>query len=301
MKNSLLWTNPSITCLGDRLLDTMILSTYCKILDADLYFPWKDCPFTIGAINPTYSYKDGVEKTWDKVRFDDYKFENYTKYFNLPNNIKINQTLETPTFFFNETLGGCVSPILFYKKYLTNVCSIEDFKQSFRETMNEFKPTDKLLELVANKTKPKVSVHLRRTDKISTKGDYSSFMTYDGLDRLNELTKEAISELYDGNRLFYFSSDDIEERDKYNTLYSSHIEHDITCTDIEKTYIDLYMLSVSEYIILSQIHSNFSIFASYINGSKLIYLYDNCMIITQGFNESENFIYYKNLKKNELH
>lgn len=296
MKNSILWTNPSITCLGDRLLDTVILSTYAKVLDVDLYFPWKDCPFTIGGgDDPTYSYKDGENKTWDKVRFDDYKFENYTQYFNLPTNVRINESVNHPTHFFGDVLGGCTSPILFYKKYMSNLCSLEEFKKYFRETMSEFTPTDKLLSLVNNKPKPDVSVHLRRTDKINTQGDYSTFMTYDGLGLLNEKTHEAISKLYDGKKSFYFSSDDIEERNKYQLLYPNYIEHDTSCSAIEKTYIDLYMLSISDYIILSQIHSNFSVFASYINESKLVYLYDTCLIVDQLFNSSDNFINYKNL------
>jgi len=296
MKNSLIWTNPSITCLGDRLVDTMILSTYAKIIDADLYFPWKDCPFTIGGgKNPTYSYKEDENKTWDAVRFEDYKFENYSKYFNLPKNIKINETTNNITHYFNDVLGGCVSPQLFYRKYVSDICSLEEFNKVFKETMNEFKPTENLLKLVGNKPKPNVSVHLRRTDKINVRGDYSSFMTYEGLDYLNDITKEAIGKLNGDDKLFYFSSDDKNERNKYHLLYSNHIEHETNCTDIEKTYIDLYMLSISEYIILSQVHSNFSVFASYINNSKLVYLYDNCMIVTQEFNGNDNFIYYKNL------
>ena len=296
MKNSLIWTSPSITCLGDRLVDTMILSTYAKLINADLYFPWKDCPFTIGSENnPTYSYKPGENKTWDKVRFEDYKFENYSKYFNLPKNIKINESTDNITHYFNDILGGCVSPNLFYKRYASDLCTIEEFNKLFRETMSEFKPTEILLDLVKNNQKPDVSVHLRRTDKINVLGDYSSFMTYEGLDRLNEMTKDAINKLDNGNRSFYFSSDDVNERDKYHNSYPNHIKHNTNCTDVEKTYIDLYMLSISDYIILSQVHSNFSIFASYINDSKLIYLYDNCMIVSQEFNENKNFIHYKNL------
>jgi len=296
MTNALLWVNPSITCLGDRLLDTMLLATYAKYLDADLYFQWEPCPFTIGGgDNPTYSYKVGVNKTWDAVRFEDYKFENFTQYFNLPSNIKINQMSVTPTHLFDGILGGCVSPVLFYNQYMQHICSLEDFKKRFRDTMSEFRPTDKLLNLVKDQPKPFLSVHLRRTDKINVRGDYNSFMTYEGLEPLNEMTKDAINKLYDNNKMIYFSSDDLEEREKYHLLYPNHIEHIINCLDIEKTYIDLYMLSVSEYIILSQVHSNFSVFASFINNSKLIYLYDKCMITNQIFNQSDNFIYYKNL------
>jgi len=297
MKNSILWINPSITCLGDRLLDTMLLSTYAKFFDANLYFDWKDCPFTIGQENPTYAYKEGVNKEWDKVRFEDYRFENYTQYFNLPKNIKINEQIDSPNYFFTDTLGGVISPFLFYQRYLHNICTYEEFDKSFEETMSEFKPTDKLINLVSNKLSPNISVHLRRTDKINKHGDYSTFMTYDGLDLLNDKTKDAISIFNNKDKLFYFSSDDVEERNKYHLLYPNHIEHDFDCLAIEKTYIDLYMLSKSEYIILSQIHSNFSVFASYINKSKLVYLYDNSLIVTNNFNKSNNFIYYMDLIK----
>lgn len=296
MKNSLLWINPSITCLGDRLLDTMLLATYAKFLDADLHFQWEPCPFTIGGgANPTYSYKTGVNKTWDAVRFEDYKFENFTKYFTLPNNVKINEQVITPTHLFDAILGGCVSPALFYETHMKHMCSIDIFNNLFNETLSEFRPTDKLLNLVSDQPKPKLTVHLRRTDKINIRGDYNSFMTYEGLDALNDMTKTAIDMVYKDNDLIYFSSDDIEEREKYQAMYPNHIKHITNCLDIEKTYIDLYILSISDYIILSQVHSNFSVFASFINGAKLIYLYDKCMITAQGFNKSNNFIHYKEL------
>lgn len=299
MTKTLLWTNPSITSLGDRLLDTMLLATFSKMLGADLHFPWVDCPFTIGQENPTYTYKEGENKEWDRVRFEDYKFENYTQYYNLPSNIKINQPIETPTYFFGENLGGCVSPFTFYNRYLSQVCKFDDFIIMFKQTLSEFTPTEKLLKLVENRVVPDVSVHLRRTDKINKDGDYTTFMTYDGLDTLNEKTKEAINLLYDNRKSFYFSSDDLAERDKYHELYPYHIEHDTTCSAIEKTYIDLYMLSKSNYIILSQVHSNFSVFASYLNGGKLVYLYDNCLIVNENFNATSNFIHYQDLLPNK--
>jgi hypothetical protein len=60
-----------------------------KFINADLHFLWKDCPFVHGDENPLYEYKDGEKRSWDKVRLDDYKFENFTKYFNIPKNVKI--------------------------------------------------------------------------------------------------------------------------------------------------------------------------------------------------------------------
>ena len=274
MTNTLLWTNPSVTCLGDRLMDTTLMSVYAKTLNANLHFYWVDCPFVFKDENPLYEYKTGEKKAWDDVRLKDYKFENFTKYFSIPKNVKIDKPCN-PTHTFESSLGGVISPWLFYESYLKNSCSYDEFNALLTETLQEFKPTKKLLSLVENNQKPKVSVHLRRTDKINVLGDYSTFMTYDGLGHLDNLTKSVIEKFYNDEDIFYFSSEDKEVLKNYHELYPNHVEHNTNCTDMEKTYIDLYMLSISDYIILSQVHSNFSTFASYLNNSKLIYLYDS--------------------------
>ena len=299
MTNKLLWTEPSVTCLGDRLMDTTLMSTYAKVINADLHFLWKDCPFVHGDENPLYEYKDGEKRSWDKVRLDDYKFENFTKYFNIPKNVKINEPC-TPTHLFEASLCGLISPWLFYDSFRKNICTYNEFNLLLTETLQEFKPTEKLLSLVRDNQKPKVSTHLRRTDKINILGDYSTFMTYDGLDHLDKLTKNVIDKFYNNTDHFYFSSEDKEVLKNYHDLYPNHIEHNTNCTDMEKTYIDLYMLSISDYIILSQVHSNFSTFASYLNNSKLIYLYDNSLMTSQKFVNSNHIIHHNNID-HEIH
>jgi hypothetical protein len=180
------------------------------------------------------------------------------------------------------------------------MCTYDEFNLLLTETLQEFKPTEKLLNLVKDNQKPKVSTHLRRTDKINVLGDYSTFMTYDGLDHLDNLTKYVIDKFYNDEDFFYFSSEDKEVLKNYHELYPNHIVHNTNCTDIEKTYIDLYMLSISDYIILSQVHSNFSTFASYLNNSKLIYLYDNSLMSIQKFTNSNHIVHYNNINY-ELH
>jgi hypothetical protein len=200
-----------------------------------------------------------------------------------------------PDLFFGDSLGGCTSPKLFWEKYLSSICSYNNFNDLFKTTVSEFKPKDKLIKIVKDVKRPKVSVHLRRTDKINVAGDYSTFMTYEGLDHLDNVTKEAVNLFYNESDTFYFSSDDDNVRKEYENIYTNHIEHTFECSDIEKTYVDLYMLSISENIILSQVHSNFSVFASFLNNSNLIYLYENCLIVSQKFNDSKNFIHYKQI------
>jgi hypothetical protein len=294
MTNKLLWTEPSVTCLGDRLMDTTLMSTYAKVINADLHFLWKDCPFVYGDTNPLYEYKSGEKRAWDNVRLDDYKFDNFTKYFNIPKNVKINEACDA-THTFNFSLGGVMSPYLFYETYLKEICTYDDFNLFFNETLKEITPTEKLLSLVKNNQKPKVSVHLRRTDKINVLGDYNTFMTYDGLEHLDDLTKKVLNKFYNNSDHFYFSSEDKEVLKNYHKIYNNHIIHNANCTDIEKTYIDLYMLSISEYIILSQVHSNFSTFASYLNNAKLIYLYEDSLMTNQKFVNSKHIVYYNNI------
>jgi hypothetical protein len=299
MTNTLLWTKPSVTCLGDRLMDTTLMSVYAKILNANLHFSWVDCPFVFGDKNPLYEYKPGEKKSWDDVRLKDYKFENFTKYFNIPKNVRIDEPCD-PTHTFDESLGGVISPWLFYETFLKHMCEYDEFDLLLTETLQEFKPTKKLLSLVKNNQKPKLSTHLRRTDKINTLGDYSTFMTYDGLEHLDNLTKNVIDKFYNDTDIFYFSSEDKEVLNIYHESYPNHIHHNTNCTDMEKTYIDLYMLSISDYIILSQVHSNFSTFASYLNNSKLIYLYDDSLMTSQKFVNSNHIIHYNKINY-EIH
>ena len=67
-------------------------------------------------------------------------------------------------------------------------------------------------------------------------------------------------------------------------------EMQIFLLDIEKTYVDLYLLSQSKNIVLSQKHSNFSVFASQINRVRLFYFFkDNDMIKNGNFKNAVLF------------
>ncbi len=300
MTNKLVWVNPSRSSLGDRLIDVMLLSTLAKLIDADLHFEWLDAIFEYGVFgeNQRYQHTDGEFKPWDKVRFEDYKIENWSQYFNLPSNIKINQPVENndKTFIFPEYLGGIYSPHKFYELFAYRVSDWDKFYATFKQTMKEFTPTEKLLNLVSNYPKPDISVHLRRTDKIRVlaPGNDQVCMNTEMLDNLNNMTEEVINKLNKGDKKIFFASDDDNESKRYQSKYTNFIEK-TSMKEIEKTYVDLYLLSISEYIILSQVHSNFSVLASFMNDAKLVYLYQNTMIDNMEFNKLENFIYYKNI------
>ena len=94
--------------------------------------------------------------------------------------------------------------------------------------------------------------------------------------------------------------DDISEKNNYLNRYNGYSVDNFKINELyEKTYVDIYMMSRCDVIILSQKHSSFSLFASLIGGCKLIYLYEDCQINKVNFNKLDNIIYYKNYKINQ--
>lgn len=293
------WTQPTGSGLCDRLIDLMLMSAYANVHDADLYLDWIQ-----GAqrgINQ-WTQKGNEIKQWADYRYEDYKYENYIEYFTLPTNIKItknvNEECINPEITFDSYLGGVFSPHSFHEKFLKYVISLEDFLKIFEETIAQFKPTEKLLDLVKHLEKPKVAVHLRRADKVRVDSDKGS-INYQELQELNKKTFETLDKLIEGtNSKILITSDEEEEKRKYEEKYP-HLEdvHKFIPEDKSyvKTYVDIYMLSQADYIILSQKHSNFSLLASLLNKSKLVYFFEECNITVNNFNLLNNIIYYKNL------
>lgn len=285
----ILWTQPSGSGLCDRLLDLMLMSAYAKVFDFDLHLEWIE-----GASKDLNNWKKTEYEiaTWEQVRYKDFRYEIFSQYFTLPDNIKINDLGYSFDIYFNKYLGGVYSPINFHNNFLKDTISYEDFLIIFKQTLKQFNPKEKLLDLVKDLPKPDVSLHLRRGDKIRVDIDSGSISIQE-LDNLNNLTLHIANKLISNDTFVYIASDDKEEKRYYETIFNS-IKYG-ECLEYEKTYIDMYMLSVSKWIILSQKHSNFSLFNSLINEAKLIYLYSNCIITENNFNLLDNIIYYKNI------
>lgn len=289
------WTQPTGSGLCDRLIDLMLMSAYAKVHNAKLYLDWIQ-----GAQRGPnqWTQKGNDIKFWADYRYEDYKYENYIEYFTLPSNIIINENIDNPDIVFENYLGGVFSPHNFYNSFLTGFTNLETYLKAFEETIAEFKATDKLLELVKHLDKPKVAVHLRRADKVRVDADLVS-ITYEQLEQLNNDTKETLNKLVGEEKCkILIASDEEEEKGKYEELYDHISEvHKFIPEDkgYVKTYVDLYMLSQADYIILSQKHSNFSLLASLLNKSKLVYFFEHCNITVNNFNLLDNIIYYKNI------
>ena len=299
---NIIWTNSTNSGLGDRLIDISLMSAYAKVLKSDLYFDWKI--FTNGGVHE-WNFNQSEKKKWEDIRFVDYLYENFSRYFSLPKNIHVNKFVDNrlnisrmDCIFFNDSLGGVNSPHLFHQKYLLDKISIDDFLIIFNDTLREFQPTDLLLNIVGD-LKPDIALHLRRQDKVRLES-CSVTLRPDQIDDLNERTSNLVNELTSGDKVLYIASDDISEKNNYLNRYNGYSVDNFKINELyEKTYVDIYMMSRCDVIILSQKHSSFSLFASLIGGCKLIYLYEDCQINKVNFNKLDNIIYYKNYKINQ--
>ena len=288
---SLIWTNSTKSGLCDRLLDLFIIASYAKLLNKKLMLKWEEQPI------------NEIQKNiWNKIRFDDYKIENLKLYFTLPEHINIISEadfyskiscIESDDLIFNNYLGGVYSPITFYEKYIDKKYIKDEYINTFNYLINEFRPTEKLIKLAENIPENLVSIHLRRTDKASkfvSAKDSHGFG--ENVDELNNKTINLINKFINsGYKNFYFASDCLNTKNEYEKMFQEqNIINYFIDKDIEQTYIDLYIMSRSNYIVLSQKHSSFSLFASLINKSILIYFYNNDII------QSNKYKYFKNIQ-----
>ena len=304
---SLFWTNSTCSGLCDRLIDLFIVSSMAKLYNKNIYLFWREQPIN-----------EIQQSIWNKIRFNDYKIENVKKYFIFPeiifiiseeelNNMIINsnELNKNNNTIFNIYLGGIYSPITFYENFIDKKYSLESYINIFLDLINQFKPTSKLLNLVNDLPKNIISIHLRRTDKTTHLVSHidSNGVAFYELEDLDSKTKKILNKILEEKEYYlYFSSDcnntkilyEEEYQEKLNKGCILNFKNNIK-DEIEQTYIDIYIMSISNYIIMSQRHSSFSLFSSLINKNNLIYLYNDSIINNNKYNEFSNITYYKNI------
>ncbi len=292
---SIIWNNSTLSGLGDRLNDILILSAFAKIKNKKLKLIWRtqdfdpNCEFAIK--RPAY-------------RRLDYLLENLYKYISLPENIIIYKENTNIDFnkddeFFNSYIGGVHSPITFFNTYIDkSIFKIEDFINTYYTQANEIKF---IFDIDLNKFNKIISVHLRRTDKLHVREADTHGVSINKIHILDDLTINLIEKfINDGYTNFYFAGDDIYYINQYIEKYKDRINilnyklRDDS-EEIKNTYLDMFIMANSEFIILSQRHSSFSLFASMINKAKLIYLFNDDIIEHTNYKSLPNIIYYKNL------
>lgn len=297
--DNIFWVNSSKSGLCDRLLDLSLMAALAKILNCNLILKWELFYSSSGGyISSSKKTKDLNITKYNSRRYEDYLYENFTQYFTVPQNVIVLQDSQIKDFeinlLFQDYIGGVHSVKTFWEKYLSQKVSFQDFLFIYDNILSQFKPTQKLLEIVRSIKIPKLSVHLRRTDKVVVNPDPYGISD---LEELNKKTLDSINSFIQKNGedvTIYFSSDDHEERNNYENRYKNYlVEKNLEDLGFINTYIDMFLLSSSETIILSQKHSNFSIFCALIGKTRLIYLYDDCPIVDLQYPSFKNFINYK--------
>lgn len=267
--------------LGDRLVDFFLMVSYAKLNNACLNLVWE--------IQDNYT--ENQLKVWNDYRFHDYKIENLIQYFKFPENVKFLESMEVmkvskEAIIFKDYLGGVHSVKSFYEKYCKRNCSLSHFSNIFFNEVSSFKPQSKLINIADKNLIIDIAVHLRRGDKISDKPDNGQIKLSE-IDSLNSKTYQAILEINKSNAgskklNLFIASDDHNVKMAYieNLKDTFNIVGNHNAQGIESTYLDLYYLGISKVIIMSMKHSNFSLFASYLNCNKLIYFYKSNKVLS---------------------
>lgn len=306
----LIWTDPPKSGLCDRLIDFCLLATYARLNNSKFSTKW--APLSTNYGNKAYYHaseksEDGNDlnlddsgihcKLFKEVRYNDYKSENFLKYFTLPENTYINldETGLSNLWYYDEYLGGNQSPRLFHDKFFYNNETLERFVSEFYKVCNEFRPTKKLLDISKIDHIPNLTIHLRREDKVRLTDDSKIAIDYRELDMINELTEKTINQFLTKkpNSKILFCSDDDEEKKKWEEKYPNNVIKTPQFEfDYEQTYFDIYVMSISDNILLSQRYSGFSMFSSFINKKNFIYLLKDSQIVERKYSELENFYFY---------
>lgn len=312
MENKILiWTNPPKSGLCDRLIDFSLMATYARLYNSGFSSKWVD--LSNNYQDKTYYHASeknnngdtlsldntGIHcKFFKEVRYKDYKPENFLKYFTLPLNtyINIDETNLSNLWYYDGYIGGSQSPLLFSNNFNLNGHTVEEFTQEFYNVCSEFKPTQKLIEVSKIQEIPNLIIHLRREDKVRLSDDSKIALDYREVDMINDLTKKTIDSFLEKkpNSKIQFCSDDDTERLKWEEMYGEKvIKPPLFEFDYEQTYYDIYIMSLSENILLSQRYSGFSMFSSFINKKNFIYLLKDSQIVQRRYSQLDNIHYYE--------
>jgi hypothetical protein len=209
---------------------------------------------------------------------------------------EVEQALQTVDEYFIAT-SYQDSPFSFYHTY-NPPCSIYTFIETYLAIASTISFS---FSHPLEQYGPYMTIHLRRTDKVWNHADnaHHGIQTHE-LDTLNQKTSAVIDTLIQrGIKSVYFCGDDSKVVDEYIRKYSDRlhiINRDIQIADdIERVYFDFYMLSNSKWIVLSQRHSSFSLFASMIKQANLIYLYNSDVIENNSYTLFPHIIHSSSL------
>ena len=259
---------------GDRMMDLFIYSIISKILDAKSYLKWT--LFT--------------ETTWigyPSWRFVDTDISLFINFIKLPSYIELVSANTNHQYITTQYLGGCVSPLKIYEMLFKETISHKTFLQIVNSVKKDYSfQFDKYTH-----SKPYVTVHLRRTDKLR---GYDNFQI--NMSELNDLDQKTIVAIQlakeKGYTDFYLASDSDETKRLYTAkLYEMglHIIQPPNTHNLLESYYDTWIMSSSSLILVSMRYSAFSLFPA-------LY-FDIPIYNVMGYEPYENFSQYITLIK----
>jgi hypothetical protein len=297
-----IYLNSNKSGIGDRIHDLILIFTYSQYMKCDkLYLNWTEDKNNMVGSNSIYS-KIRSEKT--SFREKDYLLENLQNFIEFPNEINFissdelnNKSTSKNVIVFKDYLGLGYGIKIFIKKFL-NFETIE-IKNKFEE--NYFKNFQKIKLKNINseltnyfKQNSVVTIHLRRGDKVVNDGGITNNIQEFELNNLDSITESFIDYIINsGYSNICFVSDEYLVKNKYINKYDKKCNIiKINSDPITRTYIDLYCLSNSKIIFMSQKFSVFSLLGKLIGNNKLYYIWNQSKIKENRFNEYNGMIQY---------
>ena len=300
---SCIYTNSNLSGIGDRLFDIIQVYSFAKYIGCEkLYLEWRFDENDMASDRDIYTI---TRMTKTPFRKYDYLFENLIQFIKLPDdilfvskNVLNNLVEQENNIIFSQYLGMTYSLSTFIDTYLAHLNSYE--KNNFIEQYyNNFKKIEfkNIPENVVNcfKKNDIVTIHLRRGDKvIDDNGDCCGIRVAE-LENLNRITEEIVDKFINlGYKNICFVSDEKDVKSCFINKFNDkcNIINFISENEIYQTYYDLYFLSHSKHIVMSQSFSVFSMLASLIGGTNFYYIYVNSKLEQGLFSKNKNFYHY---------
>ena len=295
--------------IGDKLVDIIGFSTYCKIKNINYKIILNDIikDYNFGMKNfynsNLFNFEDiKVNNNYIdddiKVIIIPQKFNKNNKNYNIkglennPNDYILTDIIKKKDInkeYFWQT-GTYNIPIIYDK--LKNDYSLEYIVKIYIENAEKIKPSKYIENLIPKNMEKCYGIHLRRSDKIKKdkkfleKKNINSHIFVNSFDEYNSIikkTKEYILNLINNEKeaTFFICSEDIEYKEYFKKWINDNngkiIDLNISENKNNKELLcilDLFCLSKCKSIIQGIKYSSFSIVASLIGKKKIINFFD---------------------------
>jgi hypothetical protein len=285
-----IYANSNLSGIGDRICDIILIFTYAKYINCDyLYVAWRNC------VNDDSIYN---KMRKEKTPFREKDIKHVLDYILFPDDIKfideeMLDNLKMNNYVFDEYIGVKYSVFDFIDKYLPHESDnnknnfINSYYKNFEQLIFKNIP-NYVIDTFKNKNI--ITIHLRRGDKVINNHGIVNDVDDVELVNLNNITQKFIDNCIEqGNNNICFVSDEITVKNQYIEIYKNKANIiNIIGDDVSQTYYDLYCMSVSKNIFLSQRFSTFSLLSAMIGKVELYFVYENSKFIENRFDKYYN-------------